>query len=230
MSKIKKEHIASLYKFTRQHYVVHYDLQTELVDHLANDIETIWETKPSLSFEQARDISFKKFGVFGFMDVVSARQKAMNKRYMKLLWLFAKDWFAFPELLKTLVVFFIVLFLFQLDYGNYLAISLFTGLFVAMFIKGVKFSKYIKKKEKPNEKLWLLEDLIFRNASANALLLLSLVVNSYNTIGIFWTYKFAPLIAALVFTLFTIYSYVSIVVLPNKSQDVLKKVYPEFNV
>ncbi len=56
-------------KFTRQHYVEHYDLQTELVDHLANDIEKICEEQPNLSFEQAKTISFKKFGVFGFMDV-----------------------------------------------------------------------------------------------------------------------------------------------------------------
>ena len=31
--------IQKLYAFTIKHYVVHYDLQTELVDHLANGIE-----------------------------------------------------------------------------------------------------------------------------------------------------------------------------------------------
>ena len=58
--KLTNQHIEQLYKFTRQHYVEHYDVQTELVDHLANDIEQIWVDKPQLSFEQARDISFKK--------------------------------------------------------------------------------------------------------------------------------------------------------------------------
>ena len=72
---------------------MHYDLQTELVDHLANDIEAVWEENSNLSFNKARDLSFKKFGVFGFMDVVSERQKIMNKRYMKILWSFAKEWF-----------------------------------------------------------------------------------------------------------------------------------------
>ena len=37
--KLTEEQIQQLYKFTRQHYVEHYDVQTELVDHLANDIE-----------------------------------------------------------------------------------------------------------------------------------------------------------------------------------------------
>ncbi|WP_320240732.1 hypothetical protein [Tenacibaculum sp. 1B UA] len=39
--KLTDQHIEQLYKFTRQHYVEHYDVQTELVDHLANDIEQI---------------------------------------------------------------------------------------------------------------------------------------------------------------------------------------------
>ena len=55
--KLNKEHISQLYKFTRQHYVEYYDVQTELVDHLANDIEQIWEEQPQLSFQQARELS-----------------------------------------------------------------------------------------------------------------------------------------------------------------------------
>ena len=103
--KLSATEIQSLYKFTRQHYVYHYDIQTELVDHLANDIEQIWATQPNLSFEEARDVSFKKFGIFGFMDVVEAKQKQMNKRYRKILWRFFKVWFTMPKLLLTIAIF-----------------------------------------------------------------------------------------------------------------------------
>ena len=68
--KISKEQIDRLYEFTRQHYVEYYDLQTELVDHLANSIESQWQENPKLTFEDALKIEFKKFGVFGFSDVV----------------------------------------------------------------------------------------------------------------------------------------------------------------
>ena len=44
--KLTETQIENLYKFTRQHYVYHYDVQTELVDHLANDIEEIWLETP----------------------------------------------------------------------------------------------------------------------------------------------------------------------------------------
>ena len=64
--KLTSQHIDQLYKFTRAHYVEWYDLQTELVDHLANDIENIWKKEPNLSFDQAKNKAFKKFGVFGF--------------------------------------------------------------------------------------------------------------------------------------------------------------------
>jgi hypothetical protein len=61
--KLTKQQIENLYQFTRQHYVVHFDLQTELVDHMANVIKTIWETNPGLSFKDTRDKTFKIFGI-----------------------------------------------------------------------------------------------------------------------------------------------------------------------
>ncbi len=87
---LTNQNIEQLYKFTRQHYVEHYDVQTELVDHLANDIEQIWVEKPTLTFEQARDISFKKFGIFGFMNVLEEKQKQMSKKYFKIILGFVK--------------------------------------------------------------------------------------------------------------------------------------------
>ena len=57
--KIAASQIEDLYAFTRAHFVEWYDLQTELVDHLANDIEAIWQEQPTLSYTEARDFSFK---------------------------------------------------------------------------------------------------------------------------------------------------------------------------
>ncbi|MBP8793257.1 MAG: hypothetical protein KBE41_13120 [Lutibacter sp.] len=108
--KLTKEQINQLYTFTRQHYVEHFDLQTELVDHLANDIEHIWQENATLSFEEARDTSFKKFGVFGFMDVVGERTSALNRKYWKLVWVLFKDFFKIPQLISTVLLFSILYF------------------------------------------------------------------------------------------------------------------------
>ncbi len=75
MKKLSATHIEQLYAFTRAHFVDYYDVQTELVDHLANGIEAQWAANPDLDFEQALDIEFKKFGVFGFLEVVEEREK-----------------------------------------------------------------------------------------------------------------------------------------------------------
>ena len=83
--KLSVEQIDRLYRFTREHFVEHYDLQTELVDHLSNAIEEEWKENPKLSFEEALQKEFKKFGVFGFMDVVEKRQSALSKKYHLLI-------------------------------------------------------------------------------------------------------------------------------------------------
>ena len=100
--KLTTEQIEKLYQFTRQHYVEYYDLQTELVDHLANAIEEQWQQNPKLSFEEALQIEFKKFGVFGFMDVVEQRQSALNKKYNKLVLNELKTFFSVPKIIGTI--------------------------------------------------------------------------------------------------------------------------------
>ena len=99
--KLTKDQIEKLYQFTRQHYVEWYDLQTELVDHLANSIEEQWQQNPKLSFEDALQIEFKKFGVFGFMDVVEKRQVSLNKKYKKLVWIILKSFLRLPKIIGT---------------------------------------------------------------------------------------------------------------------------------
>jgi hypothetical protein len=62
-----------------------------LVDHIANYIEQTWVENPNLSFEEAREQSFKKFDVFGFIEVLEVKQKQMNKRYIKLVFGFIRE-------------------------------------------------------------------------------------------------------------------------------------------
>jgi hypothetical protein len=50
--------IDKLFTFTRQHFVEYYDLQSELVDHLANSIEA-QEQFPKRTFEEALNIEFE---------------------------------------------------------------------------------------------------------------------------------------------------------------------------
>ena len=129
----------------------HYDVQTELVDHLANDIEDLWSKSPGLTFEDARDKSFKKFGVFGFMDVLEAKQKQMNKRYWKIILRFGKEWFTIPKTMTTIFIFLGFYFFLQLQYAEFIFIGTLLTLILLEFIllfKSRKLNKRVKKRKK----------------------------------------------------------------------------------
>ena len=59
MKNLSAEQIERLYVFTRQHYVEYYDVQTELVDHLASAIEKHWQEDPDQDFETLLQKEFK---------------------------------------------------------------------------------------------------------------------------------------------------------------------------
>ena len=64
--KLSIDQIVHLFTFTRQHYVEYFDVQSELVDHLANAIETEWQANPKLPFDEALNKEFKKFNFRAF--------------------------------------------------------------------------------------------------------------------------------------------------------------------
>ena len=227
---LSKEQIQQLYKFTRQHYVEHFDVQTELVDHLANDIEQIWQEQPTLSFERARDISFKKFGVFGFMDVYGARQNALSKKYFKILITYAKDWFRPPKILLTLLLFTFFYLGLESVYVEYFYFCSFTGFLVFGIAKGTLLFRKIKKKQRETNQKWLLEDIIYKGTFVGGLMLF---VNLHNIVSlgqIDISNKYFSIIFSIIFTFLFIWEHLSLNVLPRKSKELLEKQYPEYNL
>ena len=230
--KLTEEHIKNLYKFTRQHYVYHYDVQTELVDHLANDIEKIWEAQPHLTFEEARDKSFKKFGVFGFMDVVEAKQKQMNKRYWKIILRFMKEWFVVPKIILTIGVFCIFFFLLQVQYSEYIFLSTLLVLITLEMRIVYKIRKKQKEKEKKEDKIFLLEAMIGTTKNGytgftfvNLFNIIHLTKFNFSAISIHWIF-----LISIILTLLCILFYVSNYVLPQKAEELLQETYPEYKL
>jgi len=230
--KLTETHIQELYTFTRKHYVYHYDVQTELVDHLANDIEEIWVTQQHLSFQEARDKSFKKFGIFGFMDVIDAKQKQMNKRYWKIIIRFVKEWFSVPKVLTTSIVFLLFFIILKTPYSDYIFLGILFILGVFDLIKQLISRKKQKKKEQKTEKIFLLEamiggarnsftGLIFLNLF-NFMNLTKISFSSLETYGIF--------IIAIVATLLCILFYVVNYVIPERAEALLIETYPEYKL
>ncbi len=165
--KLSQEQIQQLYKFTKAHFVEHYDLQTELVDHLANGIEDQIRSHPQISFQEALDREFKKFGVFGFHDVVRDKTKVMEKRYWKILFHFLKDYFKLPKILMLMtfvaMVHILITLLPEEIKGYFIAVA-FLSFMGIISVKAFRNRKRLKKK---NTK-WLLEDMILNHSNSLA--------------------------------------------------------------
>lgn len=114
MKKITPEHIDALFAFTKKHLVEHYEVQVELVDHLANAIEAQWKENPKISFEEALDKEYKSFGVFGFSGLVEQKQAALQNHYWTIIKKEFISFFTIPKIILSVVLFYIV---FQL-YSN----------------------------------------------------------------------------------------------------------------
>jgi hypothetical protein len=230
--KLTQSQIENLYKFTRKHYVYHYDVQSELVDHLANDIEEIWQEYPTISFKDARDKSFKKFGIFGFMDVIEAKQKQMNKRYRKILWRFFSDWFTLPKVMTTLAVFLSLFMVLKIQYSEYFLLVVLFIIVSYDLIKQSKERKLQKKKETKKEKIFLLEAMIGNTrqgftgvAFINIFDTVNLVKVPFSSLENHWL-----LLISFSATLLLILFYVTAYLIPQKAEELLIETYPEYKL
>ena len=228
--KLTELQIQNLYAFTRKHFVEHYDLQTELVDHLANDIEEQWQIQPKLSFEDAKNKAFKKFGIFGFMDAIEQKGKAMNKRYMKYLWTELKKWFVLPQLIATISLFMLFYLAFYSRFAVVLSVVFYVLVAVWAIYKGIQLNRQFRRRKEISNKKWLLEEMIFKQAGGTSLVALSQIYNVFIVTDEFLTNIYAIVGLSLAYTAIFLIYYISFELIPNKAEKLLNETYPEFSL
>ncbi|MFD2892264.1 hypothetical protein ACFS5J_09595 [Flavobacterium chuncheonense] len=228
--KLTTAQIDRLYEFTRQHYVEWYDLQTELVDHLANAIEAQWQENPKLDFEAALNNEFKKFGVFGFMDVVEKRQVALNKRYNKIVWKHFKAFFTIPKVVATVSTIGVLFVTFRnLGKGANLLVYILLLAAILLFWILITFKRVrYNKAAKTSGKKWLFKEIIFGygNFAGLSYLPIQLIVHFdiKSEMGIFKALFFSILIVSM-----CLLDYIVLYEIPKKAEEYLKETYPEYD-
>lgn len=226
--KLYQDHIQELYKFTKAHYVEHYDLQTELVDHLANGIEQQWQKHPSLSFEEAKQREFKKFGVFGFMEVVEERRKAMRKKYRAILWSYFREWWSFPKIIGTLsaisIIFIGIRALPSGDVKFIMIAAIFLAFSILMFSRVI----HLRRKMEGLGNKWLLQEIIHEQGNTFQYFTLPIhfMISVYKSGFLENTYGqlFIAMLMVQIFIMFKILTFT----IPSKAEDLLAKTYPEY--
>jgi hypothetical protein len=102
--KITSEQIDDLFSFCEEQDVYHYDLQIELVDHLAAAIEQKWKENPKLTYEKALWAVFDQFGNSGFRKIRRAKERALRKKYSRVLWQYIGEFFKLPKIILTIAI------------------------------------------------------------------------------------------------------------------------------
>ncbi|MDP6922183.1 MAG: hypothetical protein QGH06_04330 [Lutibacter sp.] len=224
--KLNDTQIQQLYRFTRAHFVEHFDIQTELVDHLANDIEQCWESHPETSFESAKNAAFKKFGVFGFMDVVEARTKSMSKKYQGIIGRIFLEFFVIPRIALTGLLY-TLLYLSLKAAPETTLLTIFLGGFAFLLYHFIKIRKTAKERFRKTQKKWLLEDMIFGGQEVILLLnlIIQLLITNPKVSTPLWLFLYAFSL-----TSFLILTYILAVVLPAKADTLLRTQYPEYDL
>jgi cytochrome c biogenesis protein CcdA len=208
-------------------------LQTELVDHLANAIEAEWETNPELSFDEVLNQEFKKFGVFGFMDVVEKRQEALNKRYNKIVWQHFKAFFGIPKIVLTVAMTVLLFTVLKISlYEDRIIIGLYLILISFTFYEMIKSRKQRNQKEKLQEKKWLFEEIINQYGTFSGAILLpfNILLQLFDPIDSFLTNDYFLLGISVVFVLFSIALFIIFKIIPSKAEAYLKQTYPEYKL
>lgn len=227
--KLSTQQIDQLYTFTRQHFVEWYDLQSELVDHLANAIEQEWEQNPNRTFEEILNKEFQKFGVFGFMGVVEERQKFLNKKYSRLIWSYYREFFGLPKILLTMALVYGIHTINQLIVNQYVfpaIVFLFLLIAVAFTLKK---RNYFKKKARETGVKWLFEDIMINRIYLLIFTLPSAVIN----LCILFQNNFEPsdwslILGEIAFVLVGLLVFIQLMIVPKRVSEDLAKIYPEF--
>jgi len=98
------EQIQALYAYCNRKGIYYYDIQVEVVDHMANAIEAKMLANPAMEFKQALEEVHVSFGSFGLKEILHEKTKAMGKQYRKMRMRLFMSYFTPPKLMLTLLL------------------------------------------------------------------------------------------------------------------------------
>lgn len=145
--KLNEEQIQALFDFTKKKLVHFYDLQIELVDHLAGSIEEELELDKKLKFADALERVYQRFGIFGFSQIVQQKQKQLERLHYKRWLKELLSLFRWPQLLGSLMLLGALYTLGNAMNPDYLRVGFGLIAIVFMVFNIVNLRKYRKPKK-----------------------------------------------------------------------------------
>lgn len=125
--KLTATQIEELYAFTRKKYVEYYDVQTELVDHLATSIEEKMSTS-NINFETALQQVYTQFGIFGFSELVEKKGMEVISKNRLFFRKSFKEYFKLPKIILLLIIFLVSYSVFKFASPTFVFYSFFANI------------------------------------------------------------------------------------------------------
>ncbi|MFT4203420.1 MAG: hypothetical protein QM610_05850 [Chitinophagaceae bacterium] len=110
MTTLTKEQIDQLFQFCQRHSVRYYDVQSELVDHLATAIESQMNENSNIPFDEAVHNVYKAFGATGFGKYLSEKEKQVQRKLSKERRKILLTFFTPPKVILTLAALALMLY------------------------------------------------------------------------------------------------------------------------
>ena len=227
--KLTEEEIDRLFAFCTRHYVPEYDLQVELVDHLASGIEEQWVKNPDIPFPIALNETFDGFGIFGFSKIKSQKEKELRRKYRKLFWKYTLEFYKLPKVILTLVLTFFLFSMYRFA-NNYYVITISLMAVALLFIVYYRFWYYPRNyKVEIKKPLMLFSYLNSRQTAFSLFFQVPLLVIQWNKVlqysflnrSIFYS------LSSLIIVTSGILMYVFFFVMPAKLKEHLNKQFPQ---
>lgn len=228
------EETEQLFIFCRKHYVYHYDVQLELVDHLASAIESQWKDDSELSFEKALRNTFRRFGITGFSRVKVETEKALRQKYNRLLWKYMLEFYRLPKIIMTLGITGILFSLVKIVENNMWILIPYLSILAVFLISYyyLVLPKKFKIRTKVGKSFLLLKQL--ERTQLSTLLATQLpihLINFSNILKLSWiNHNLGSLIVSLLLTTLTIALYGELIYIPKKIKAHFMEQFAEFAV
>ncbi len=228
--KLSPEQIDNLFEFCREHYVNQYDLQIELVDHIASSIEEQWETDSKLSFQEALNKTFGKFGIFGFGKIKDRKEKELRRKYSRLLFQYLIDFYKWPKALLTFALTILLYLIFRLT-NEVQIVTVSLSLVVCISVIGYHvyfFEKLFEVKTTPKKSFLILDYMKSRQIMVSGMYQLSWLIGKI--VSDLDNINHPEIEFALAFFLvgFILILYIYFFVVPQKIREHFTEQFPQF--
>ncbi len=227
---LTQEQVKKLFALCEKYEVYDYDVQIEIVDHLASAIENKWEQNPKLGFGWALKQSFNNLDWRAFRKLESRLSRQMRLKFSRLLWKYFIEYFKLPKILISIsltLFFFITLQL--LDKNTVLFFSL-AAIFalLALAYNYFYFPNKIEVKPVDGKSFMLLEYLKERSLRVGVFIQLPFWVSLYHNASDYTNQLAFELGTSVFLALSIVLFYGYFVIMPEKIREYFFTHYREY--